>query len=201
MHDLGHVSFAIFLQLFNVGFQSFNLLVLQNDLLFGHLKHVFELLNRELLVDLSLVLDLLGSLTELESRDCLLLIEDTGTTSDDQTRLGVTSEGLLQDTGKFGVPIGNMGGLTIGEGVDDQTEGCETLVDVLGLGQCLTSRSCLTDSLRTSKIDQVYLTGLGAKVSRVLLINLENKTGVGPTRLLVHIGGTDSPVLISNFKE
>ena len=161
LHDLGHVGFAIFLQLFNVLFQSFNLLVLQNDLLFGHLKHVLELLDRKLLVDLGLVLNLLGSLTKLECGDCLLLIEDTGTASDDQTRLGVTSEGLLQDTGEFRVSVGNMGGLSIGEGVDDQTEGRQTLVDVLGLSESLTSRSCLTDSLRTSKIHQVYLTGLG----------------------------------------
>ena len=66
---------------------------------FEGLFHLFEerlvLRDGHLLVDLRLILDLLGTLTETEGGDSLCLVKDRRAASDDEAGLGVTSQGFL----------------------------------------------------------------------------------------------------------
>ena len=83
-----------------------------NDFL-SFCQFLHQLLNSALLVDFRLVFDLLGSGPEPQGADGLFFIEGRGGASDDETGLGVTSKGFLEDTGQFGVSVRDMGGDTV----------------------------------------------------------------------------------------
>ena len=107
------------------------------DVLFKLFQQLFELTHRHLLVDLRLILNLFGPLTESERGYGLSLVEARGTARDDETCLRVATEGLLQHARELAVTVGDVRGLAVGERVDHQPQRCQTLVDVLGLVQRL----------------------------------------------------------------
>ena len=113
------------------------------------------------LVDPGLVLDFLGPVCELECR--LRLPEGIGRRGDHchHGGLAVASEGVLQDSGELGVPVGDVGScLLVGEGGDDVSEGAQRLVDFLTLFQALSSGLSHSDPLTTSKIYKIELANL-----------------------------------------
>ena len=68
-----------------------------------------------------------------------------------------------------------MGRLSIGKGINDETERGETLVNVFSFGKCVSGSTCFANSFRTRQINEVNLTTFGTEVSCVLLVNLKNK--------------------------
>lgn len=178
--DYRWVGLASFLELGDVCFQGLYFLGFDNDLLLGHLEHVLEFLNRKLLVDSSLVFDLFGTLAEPERGNRLVFIENTGTTSDDQTRFRVTAETLLEDSGEFRISVWDMRRFAIGEGIDDLAQAGQTFVDVFGFIKSLALGTGFGDSLGTCQINKINLTRLGRKVDGILLLDLQNENTVRP---------------------
>ena len=169
---------------------------------FEGLLHLFEerliLRDGHLLVDLRLILDLLGSLTETEGGDSLCLVEDRGAASDDEAGLRVTSQRFLQDAGELRISIGDMTRLAIGQGVNDQSKGGERLVNALGLLEYLAFGIGLPDLFRAGEIHQVELPRLGRKVRVIPLGHSHDEDGVRPRGLLVHVRYPDGAVVVSD---
>lgn len=90
-----------------------------------------------------------------------------------------------------------MGGLAIGEVVDDLAEIGETLVDHVGFFQQLALRTRLVNSFTARQIYQIQLSALRRERSQVGLLNLDDEAGVGAGGAGVHVGGTDGAVFTS----
>lgn len=87
------------------------LLLQSRHIILRPLELDLELSDRQLLVDTSLVLDALRSHSESKGREGFRFVVGGWRAVDDEGGARVTSEGLLEDTGEFGVSVGDVLGL------------------------------------------------------------------------------------------
>mmetsp|Transcript_22786 Transcript_22786/g.77556 ORF Transcript_22786/g.77556 Transcript_22786/m.77556 type:complete len:310 (-) Transcript_22786:98-1027(-) len=73
------------------------------------------------------------------------------------------------------------------QAVDDQAEGRQGSVDVLGLIQSVSCGSRLCDLLASCQVDQVQLSDLDGTVVQVFLLNRQDEDQVRPGGVLVHV--------------
>mmetsp|Transcript_29973 Transcript_29973/g.88968 ORF Transcript_29973/g.88968 Transcript_29973/m.88968 type:complete len:392 (-) Transcript_29973:193-1368(-) len=182
-HVLGQLD-AMGLQELLVRRQPSSLLLDDQFLL---LQRELQLLGRPLVVDLHHVLDHLRTLAEPQGADRLLLVEVGRRARDDEGRLGVAAERLLQHPRELRVAVRHMGGLLVRQRVDDVAKRREGTVDVLGLVQPLARRTRLGHLLAPGEVDQVQLPHLHRAVVQVLLLNGEHEDQVRPRGVLVHV--------------
>mmetsp|Transcript_2220 Transcript_2220/g.3340 ORF Transcript_2220/g.3340 Transcript_2220/m.3340 type:complete len:241 (-) Transcript_2220:650-1372(-) len=147
------------------------------------------------LVDDGLVLDLLGSVSVPEGGHRFFVVHVGGRDSTDHDGLGVTSQGILKDSGQIRVSVGNYGLLLsshgfVSEDTDASSKHSQTLVDSTSLLQSLALGTGLACLFRTSQIDQVNdreLLDL-ATVLEIDLLELDGDDGMSTRRGLVHQG-------------
>mmetsp|Transcript_57268 Transcript_57268/g.150720 ORF Transcript_57268/g.150720 Transcript_57268/m.150720 type:complete len:365 (+) Transcript_57268:1004-2098(+) len=156
-----------------------------------------QLLGGALEVDLHDVLDHLGALAEAQRADRLLLVEVGGRARDDERRLRVASQGLLQHAGELGVAVGHVRVLLVRQRVDDVAQGGQGPVDVLGLVEALARRARLRDLLTPRKVDKVELPHLHRAVVQILLLYRQHEDQVRPGGVLVHVRHGHGPVVVA----
>jgi len=90
-----------------------------------------------------------------------------------------------------------VGRFSICQSIDDLSESCQRLINLLRLFKSLAFSACFGNLLRASQIDKVKLSNLAGHVDGVVLGHRQNEHGVGTGGLCVHIGGTSGSVLVA----
>lgn len=86
----------------------------------GFREEAFEFEGGELGVDAGGVLDGFGADTKAEGGECFGLIEGGGGAIDYESCAGVSTEGFLEDSGEFGVAVGDVFDLSSQEVASDK---------------------------------------------------------------------------------
>lgn len=150
------------------------------------------------LVDDGLVLDLLGSVRVSEGSQRFFKVHVGGRNGANHDGLGITTQGILQNSRQVGVTIGNDGFLLfahglVGEDTDASSQDRQTLVNSAPLLESLSFGTRLSSFFRTGEIDQIDDTELLNFAALLLdnLLELDCHDGVGPTRGLIHESGSN----------
>lgn len=109
-----------------------------------------------LVIQLLLILDLLGPYRKLNRRQSLLMIILIHRASCDDRCLGIRRQGVLQNAGQFGVPVGDVIG-PVGQGVDYIAQARQGQVDFFCLLEGLASDAAFSDFLASSQINKAQL--------------------------------------------
>ena len=97
---------------------------------------------------------------------------------DNETGFGVTAERLLQNASEFALPIGDVRGLAISEGVDDLAQSSQTSIDLLGLIEQLALCASFGNLLTASQINEIKFAGLGTEICGIVLADGEDEDHV-----------------------
>lgn len=110
---------------------------------------------------------------------------------------GVSSEGILEESGEFGVSVRDMRGLLIDERRDNVAERGETLVNVDGFFESASCGLRFGLSLGTSEIDQVEFADSNVifAFDEFAAFDGDRENGMGPRGMLVHVCRADCSIL------
>ena len=171
----------------DLGPQALDVLPLRRQLALQALDHVLELLGAPPDVHLDLVLDVLGALAEPESGQCLLDVAQVRGAAQDQHRLRVAAQTLLQNSRQLGVPVRNVG-VPIAKRFDHVGQASQRQVDLLRLLKGLPDRIGLVHPLASRQIHEGELPRFGRSLL-VLLDEGDLQNRVRPRRTSVHVRG------------
>jgi hypothetical protein len=140
--------------------------------------------------------DVIGPLYELEGADGFVHVLGGGGEVAEDEGEGIAGEGLLEESGEFGLPEGSRRLLiAAGQREDHLSEGGEGEVDVLQLLQLLLPyRFLLVDLLTSCQVAEVQSPLQEGPVA-ALYLNEQLEDGVRAGALGVHGGLPDGPVL------
>ena len=150
-----------------------------------------ELIGGEDCVDDRGVAHTLGARGEAQRGEGLGGVVRRGRARHQHHRFRVAAERLLQDARELRVAVRDVR-LAVGEGGDDEAEGREGGVDLLGFLKRLARRSRLRHLLRPRQVRQVEPRHLGGPVGK-LLLEVDCEQRVAARRLRVHQRGADHP--------
>ena len=128
-------------------------MIFSADLGLNLLQLQLELGDCPLFVDLGIVSDVLGATPEPQSGECFLVVRRRRRASDDKRSLGVPAQCFLQQSGEFGVPVGDVGRPPVGECIDDHAQHGQTFVYVFGFVEALSFSPRLGDLFRACQVD------------------------------------------------